>query len=303
MYDVGREEDDMNEITIDAYAKINLALDVIGRLPNGYHEVRMVMQQMELKDRVTLRKTGGSKREIRLTCDNENIPTDASNLAYKAVSLMMDMYEILEGIEIHIEKRIPMEAGLAGGSADCAAALKAMNLLYELDLSNKGLCEFGARLGSDVPFCIWGGTAVAGGTGTDVTQVKGLDPDRYTVLLCKPPEGVSTGEVYRKYSERMADMVSRPHPDIVRLVGGMTGGAPLTELKRDMINVLEYVTGEDLPVVGEIEEIMLQGGASVSRMTGSGPTVFGIFEDRTAAERTGVELAKRFPQTYMTAFR
>ena len=141
MYDVGREEDDMNEITIDAYAKINLALDVIGRLPNGYHEVRMVMQQMELKDRVTLRKTGGSKREIRLTCDNENIPTDASNLAYRAVSLMMEMYEILEGIEIHIEKRIPMEAGLAGGSADCAAALKAMNLLYELDLSNKGLCE------------------------------------------------------------------------------------------------------------------------------------------------------------------
>ncbi|MBQ3390571.1 MAG: 4-(cytidine 5'-diphospho)-2-C-methyl-D-erythritol kinase [Firmicutes bacterium] len=293
----------MNEITIDAYAKINLALDVLGRLPNGYHEVRMLMQQLELKDRVTLRKTGSSRREIRLTCDNENVPADNTNLAWQAVVLMMDLYEIAEGIEIHIEKRIPMEAGLAGGSADCAAALKAMNILFELDLTTKELCRLGAGLGSDVPFCIQGGTAVAGGTGTDLTQVKGLDPDRYTVLLCKPPEGVSTGEVYRKYSERMADMVTRPHPDIVRLVGDLTADTPLSQAKKDMINVLEYVTGEDLPVIGEIEEAMLEGGAVVSRMTGSGPTVFGIFEERTAAERTGVGLADRFPQTYLTTFR
>lgn len=293
----------MNEITIDAYAKINLALDVLGRLPNGYHEVRMLMQQLELKDRVTLRKTGSSRREIRLTCDNENVPADNTNLAWQAVVLMMDLYEIAEGIEIRIEKRIPMEAGLAGGSADCAAALKAMNILFELDLTTKELCRLGAGLGSDVPFCIQGGTAVAGGTGTDLTQVKGLDPDRYTVLLCKPPEGVSTGEVYRKYSERMADMVTRPHPDIVRLVGDLTADTPLSQAKKDMINVLEYVTGEDLPVIGEIEEAMLEGGAVVSRMTGSGPTVFGIFEERTAAERTGVGLSKRFPQTYMTTFR
>ena len=293
----------MNEITIDAYAKINLALDVLGRLPNGYHEVRMLMQQLELKDRVTLRKTGSSRREIRLTCDNENVPADNTNLAWQAVVLMMDLYEIAEGIEIHIEKRIPMEAGLAGGSADCAAALKAMNILFELDLTTKELCRLGAGLGSDVPFCIQGGTAVAGGTGTDLTQVKGLDPDRYTVLLCKPPEGVSTGEVYRKYSERMADMVTRPHPDIVRLVGDLTADTPLSQAKKDMINVLEYVTGEDLPVIGELEEAMLEGGAVVSRMTGSGPTVFGIFEERTAAERTGVGLADRFPQTYLTTFR
>ena len=293
----------MNEITIDAYAKVNLALDVIGRLPNGYHEVRMIMQQLELKDRVTVKKTGGAKREIRITCDDPAVPADASNLAYRAVLLVMEMYEILEGIEIHIEKRIPMEAGLAGGSADCAAALKAMNLLYDLNLSTKGLCGFGARLGADVPFCLLGGTAVAGGTGTELTPVKGLDPEKYTVLLCKPPEGVSTGEVYGKYSERMAEMVNRPHPDIVRLVGGMTAGTPVTELKRDMINVLEYVTGEDLPVIGEIEKIMEEKGAQVSLMTGSGPTVFGIFPDRLAAEEAGAELIKRFPLTYMTRLR
>ena len=293
----------MNEITIDAFAKINLALDVIGRLPNGYHEVRMIMQQLALKDRVMVKRTGGEKREITITCDNEEVPTDQTNLAYKAASLIMEMYEILEGIEIHIEKRIPMEAGLAGGSADCAAVLKAMNLLYELDLSTKGLSGFGARLGADVPFCLVGGTAVAGGIGTDLTPVKGLDPDRYTVLLCKPPEGISTAETYRKYSERMAEMVNRPHPDIPRLVGSLTAGAPAAELKKDMINVLEYVTGEELPVIGEIEEIMLRGGAAVSRMTGSGPTVFGIFEDRTAAEEAGMQLFERFPQTFVTTFR
>lgn len=293
----------MNEITIDAYAKVNLSLDVLGRLANGYHEVRMVMQQLKLCDKVTVRKTGRGRREIIITTNVDGVPLDYRNLAHRAAQLMLGLDEILDGVEIHIEKNIPMEAGLAGGSADCAATLVAMNALFDMGLSTKALCKLGARLGSDVPFCILGGTAVAEGTGTSLTPVKGLDPDKYHVVLCKPAEGISTGAVYGKYSEKMQEMMAKPHPDIVSLVGGMSAGLPVKELKRNMINVLQYVTAEERPAVREIIYTMEGAGADQAMMTGSGPTVFGIFEDKEKAEFAYRFLAPAYEETYITSFR
>ena len=293
----------MNEITIDAHAKVNLSLDVLGRLSNGYHEVRMVMQQLKLCDRITVKKTGRGRREIIITTNVDGVPLDYRNLAHQAAQLMLGLDEILDGVEIHIEKRIPMEAGLAGGSADCAATLMAMNALFDMGLSTKKLCKLGARLGSDVPFCILGGTAVAEGTGTRLTPVKGLDPDKYFVVLCKPPEGISTGAVYGKYSERLQEMITKPHPDIVSLVGGMSAGLPLKDLKKNMINVLQYVTADERPQVREIIYIMEGAGADAAMMTGSGPTVFGIFEDRDKAEFAYKSLAPIYEETYLTSFR
>lgn len=293
----------MNEITIDAHAKVNLSLDVLGRLSNGYHEVRMVMQQLELCDKVTVKKTGRGRREIIITTNMDGVPLDYRNLAHRAAQLMLGLDEILDGVEIHIEKNIPMEAGLAGGSADCAATLIAMNALFDMGLSTKALCKLGARLGSDVPFCILGGTAVAEGTGTSLTPVKGLDSDKYFVVLCKPPEGISTGAVYGKYSERMSEMVTKPHPDIVSLVGGMSAGLPLKELKKNMINVLQYITSEERQEVREIIYIMEGTGAELAMMTGSGPTVFGIFEDHEKAMLAYNRLISTYEETYITSFR
>ncbi|MDO4481866.1 MAG: 4-(cytidine 5'-diphospho)-2-C-methyl-D-erythritol kinase [Bacillota bacterium] len=293
----------MNEITIDAHAKVNLCLDVLGKLPNGYHEVRMVMQQLELSDTITVKKTGRGKREIIITTNADGVPVDYRNLAHRAAQLMLGLDEILDGVEIHIEKRIPVEAGLAGGSADCAATLAAMNILFDMGLSTKALCRLGARLGSDVPFCIMGGTVVAEGTGTRLTPVKGLNGDKYTVVLCKPEQGISTGAVYGKYSERMGEMIARPHPDIVRLVGGMSAELHLSELKKDMINVLEYVTAEERPEVREIINIMKESGADAALMTGSGPTVFGLFENSSEAEAAYSKLSSRYEETVLTKLR
>ena len=293
----------MKQITIDANAKVNLALDVLGRLPGGYHEVRMVMQQLELKDRLTITKTGRGKREIIITTDKDGVPVDYRNLAHKAAQIMLGLYEIVDGVEIHIEKNIPMEAGLAGGSADCAATLIAMNELFDMRLSTNALCQLGARLGSDVPFCILGGAAVAEGTGTGITQIKGLNPEKYTVVLCKPPVGISTREVYAKYSERMDEMVRMPHPDVVSLVGGVSAEVPLFALKKNMINVLEYVTVKERPEVAEIERIMVDMGADHAMMTGSGPTVFGIFKDRERAVGAYSRLAEIYEETYLTIFK
>jgi len=293
----------MREITIDAHAKINLALDVVGKLPNGYHEVRMIMQQLELKDRITVKRKDYGKQRISVTCTNPAVPCDGTNLAWRAAELMLNLQEILEGVEIHIEKNIPMEAGLAGGSTDCAAVMMAMNTLFDMNLKQEFLLGLGAELGADVPFCIQGGTALATGTGTAITDIRGMNRDHYTLVLCKPDFGVSTAAVYKRYSARMEEMKIRKHPDIVSLIGGLESGASVREMKRDMVNVLEYVTGELHPEIGQIENIMEANGADVAMMTGSGPTVFGIFRDKRAAAAAYVALAERYRETYITVFR
>lgn len=293
----------MKRISIDAHAKVNLSLDVLGRLPNGYHEVRMIMQQLNLKDVVTVIKTGSGRREIEITTDKDGVPVDYRNLAYQGAQLMLGINEMLEGVHIHIQKNIPMEAGLAGGSADCAATMIAINQLFNMQMSTSTLCKLGARLGSDIPFCIKGGTAVARGTGTGLTEIKGIDSEKYTVVLCKPPQGVSTGTVYRKYSERMDEMVRKPHPDIVSMVGSLSADSPISVLKKNMINVLEYVTADEVEEVKQIEQIMLEKGAKHAMMTGSGPTVFGIFTEIQDAVVAYTTLAQMYEETFITRFK
>ncbi len=293
----------MKQITVDAYSKVNLALDVLGRLPNGYHEVHMIMQQLQLKDRITVKKTGSGRREIILTTDKDGVPLDYRNLAFQAAQLMLGLEELTEGVHIHIEKHIPIAAGMAGGSADCAAVFIAMNELFDMKLSTASLCRLGAKLGADIPFCIMGGTAVAAGTGTNITKIKGLNPEKYFVLVCKPSQGMSTGAVYAKYSERAGEMILRKHPDIIRLVGGLTSDSGLEILKKDMINVLQYVTAEELTEIKEIIYIMERKGAEHAMMTGSGPAVFGIFRDSQKVAEAYMELAEIYEETYITGFR
>ena len=189
-----------NTISYPAYGKINLGLDVVRRLENGYHEVRMIMQTVSLHDVVTMKVL--SEDEIRIHTNSGKIPSDENNLAFKAAKLMKDQYNIAQGVDIYIEKNIPVAAGMAGGSTDCAAVLKGMNALFELGLTQKQLREEGVKLGADVPYCIMGGTARAEGIGEKLTPIPAAISEH--VLVIKPVQGMSTPEVYRAY-DREAD--------------------------------------------------------------------------------------------------
>lgn len=292
----------VKEIKTEGHAKINLALEVVGLRPDGYHEVRMFMQQIALKDIITVRRTGGSGRHISITCNKPEVPTDHTNLAYKAAMLMLEMSESLENIEIEIEKHIPMEAGLAGGSADCAAVLKAMNDLFEMHLGEKSLCSLGAELGADVPFCIVGGAAMATGTGTEILPFMGFAPHEYYLVLCKPPVGAATREVYAAYDLRAEEIKQTPRPDAMYIAGGISMGAPIRALKRKMVNDLEYITGEWIPEIRDIEALMTEEGAVHAMMTGSGPTVVGIFENKEEAAVAFSLLSEKYNETYITTF-
>ena len=292
----------MKEIKTEGHAKINLALEITGVRPDGYHEVRMFMQEIALKDVITVRRLGGSGRHITITCDKPEIPTDHRNLAYKAAMLMLEMSESLENLEIDIEKHIPMEAGLAGGSADCAAVLKAMNELFEMHIGEKSLCSLGAELGADVPFCVIGGAAMATGKGTDLMPFLGFAPQEYYLVLCKPPVGAATREVYAAYDLKAEEIKKTPRPDAMYIAGGISMGAPIRALKKKMVNDLEYVTAEKIPEIKEIEATMTEAGAVHAMMTGSGPTVVGIFEGQEEATVAFSLLSEKYNETYITTF-
>ena len=264
-------------LSLNAYAKINLCLDVVGRLENGYHQVRMIMQTVGIHDTLTFERTSG---EIRITSDAREIPLGEDNLIYKAASLMRERFQIAGGVSVHLEKRIPVAAGMAGGSTDAACTLKAMNLLYDLGLSEEELCGLGVRIGADVPYCITGGTALSEGIGEVLTK---LSPMPECVLLVAKPEiGVSTKEVY----ERIDRHEIRNHPD----VDGMQRAIAENDLDgvvKRLSNVLATVTEEMHPVVQKIREVMLSQGALGSLMSGSGPSTFGIFESEEKAGAAG----------------
>lgn len=259
-----------------AHGKINLGLDVVRRLSNGYHEVRMVMQSVELADTVTMRRH--PKDEIVLKTDRVGLPCDERNLAYRAAKRMKEKFSLPGGVEIILEKRIPIAAGMAGGSADCAAALKGMNELFELGLSLGELQKEGEKLGADVPYCLMGGCALAEGIGEVLTAVK--DPPMCEILLAKPDIDVSTKYVYENL--RLDQLES--HPDIDGILRSIENG-DLESLCGKLENVLESVTGKEYPVIGAIEEAMKEEGALAAVMSGSGPTVFGIFQEKEAARR------------------
>lgn len=265
----------MDGYRIKAYAKINLGLDVVRRLPNGYHEVRMVMQNVGLWDELTLERAEGG---ITITTDADSLPTGEDNLIHKAARLMLDKYGC-PGLRVHLRKTIPIAAGMAGGSTDAAAAMKGISHLYGLGLSPAQLMEDGVAIGADVPYCILGGTALAEGIGEKLTPLPPL-PFCH-ILIAKPAVSVSTKYVYQHLDASGIEM----HPDIDGMVQAVRDGSLRGVLER-MGNVLETVTVPAHPVIADIKARMRELGAADSLMSGSGPTVFGIFrqEDRKLAE-------------------
>ena len=264
-----------NSIVLKSYGKINLGLDVLRRREDGYHEVRMIMQTVGLYDLLTMKKIKDDK--IQMTCNLTFLPTDERNLVYKAVKLMKDKYHIKDGVEINLNKRIPVAAGMAGGSSNCAAALKGMNQLFDLGLSIDELCEIGVTLGADVPYCIWGGTALSEGIGEKLSRVDAM-PECY-ILIAKPGISVSTAFVYQNLN--LSGLAN--HPDI----DGMLECLRTKDLKGicdRLENVLETVTIKEYPIIEEVKKHLMDQGAMGALMSGSGPTIFAIFQDKKTAD-------------------
>ena len=284
----------MNEYRIKAYAKINLGLDVVRRLENGYHEVKMVMQTVGIYDVLDFQRTDGG---IVITTDSGELPTDENNLIYKAAKLMMENYPVSGGVKIHLEKHIPIAAGMAGGSTDAAATLKGMNRLFDLGCNLKDLMELGVKIGADVPYCVMGGTALAEGIGEKLTPLAPA-PDCY-VLVAKPDINVSTKYVY----EHLDAQEIVKHPDIDGMVEAIAEESLQGILDR-MENVLETVTVSAYPVIQTIKDRMKELGAINSLMSGSGPTVFGIFVEKDMARRAYDKLEEEqlAKQIFLTEF-
>ena len=267
----------MDRVEERAYGKINLSLDVLGRRENGYHDVSMVMQTVDIYDIISLNKLE-SGSEIRLTTDVDTLPLDETNIVYKAVKLIKEEYGLDAGVSAHIEKHLPIAAGMGGGSSDCAATLRGMNRLFRLGLSDERLEELGVRLGADVPFLIKGGIALAEGIGEKLTKLPDF-PD-CTLVIAKPDLGVSTKEVYEAFDS----LKEVNHPDIVKLVKSL-GSTDLKEIVKLLGNVLEEVTAKKYEIIESVKNLLIDNGAVFSMMTGSGPTVFGIFENEEQAKR------------------
>lgn len=261
----------MSEISVNALAKINLGLDIVSRLPNGYHEVDMIMQTVKLYDTVDI--TTRADDEITISCSKDFVPTDESNLAYRAAQLLKRLYpEKVHGVDIRIKKVIPVAAGMAGGSTDAAAVLYGMNELYDLQMRKAYMMQISLELGADVPFCLFRGTARSTGIGERLERLSPIP--RVTFLIAKPKLSVSTAEAYKAY-DSADDIV---HPDIDALAAAIEAG-DLDKMTANMGNVLEQIIAKDHPVIGDIERMMKENGALASMMTGSGPAVFGIFTD------------------------
>lgn len=262
-------------LQLKAYAKINLGLDVVRKREDGYHEVRMVMQTIKLYDKLTFRLL--EEDEIRMKTNLGFLPINEDNLVYKAVKLLKDTYHIEKGMEIDLFKCIPVAAGMAGGSTDCAAALVGASKLFGLGLSKQELMELGVKLGADVPYCILRGTALSEGIGEVLTPLPPM-PDCH-ILIAKPPISVSTKFVY----ENLRANELEKHPDIDGMVEAIKG-QNLRGITDRMENVLETVTIPAYPVIEEIKNCMKEHGAINALMSGSGPTVFGIYADEEQAQ-------------------
>ena len=258
-----------------AFAKINLGLDVIRRREDGYNDVRMIMQTIQMYDQLEMEKK--SSKGIALMTNLSYIPVNENNLVYKAAKLLMEQYQIQEGVSIHLNKFIPVAAGMAGGSSDAAAALVGMNKLFRLGMSKKELMKVGVKIGADVPYCIMRGTALSEGIGEKLTALPSL-PACY-ILIGKPGVSVSTKFVYTnlKLDEKTK------HPDIDGMLDALQR-QDLYGITDRMENVLESVTVPAYPVIQEIKDHMKAHGALNALMSGSGPTVFGIFDDKKKAE-------------------
>ncbi len=281
------------EITKKAYAKINLGLDVLGKRDDGYHLVKMIMQNVDIYDTLTFRRTTDGK--ITLKANDDTIPVDDSNLICKVARQLQEKYGVTYGAEIELVKRIPVAAGMAGGSTDGAAAYRALNDLWELKLSDKELCELAVKLGADIPYCIIGGTALSEGIGEVLTPIEGKA--KYYLVVAKPDIMVSTGWVY---TELDSTEITR-HPDIDAVKLAIEAG----DVKRmcgEIHNVLEPVTTAKYEIIKDIEKVLEDNGAVKAFMTGSGPTVFAVYDDENEAKK-GFEAVKKSglaPQFFLT---
>ena len=276
----------MKEVRLKARAKINLTLDVTGKREDGYHLLETIMQTVALYDGIYMKKL--DQPEIKLKTNLPWLPTDERNLAWKAANLMRETYGIKGGVFIEIDKRIPVAAGLAGGSTDCAAVLVGMNRLYDLRLSQKELEALAGRLGSDIPYCVRRGTVLCEGVGEIMTNVEHPCPDCY-VVLAKLPVSVSTVSVYKglRWNE------VQEHPDTEAMLKAMEE-KDVTKMGKLLCNVLETVTIEMHPEIQKIKERLVELGAEGALMSGSGPTVFALFKDEERAKKAAGLVKREF---------
>lgn len=273
---------------IKAFAKINLILDILGKLENNYHQVWMIMQSISLYDEITIEKV--TDQGIHLTCSNPNIPADENNIAYQAAKLFSSNTSVNAGVKIHIKKNIPMSAGLAGGSADAAAVLIGLNEVFETHLPIKTLSKIGAQIGADVPFCLQGGTMLAQYTGTIISQLP--DMPECHIVLTKPEKGISTKGAYQA-----VDQTQIRHTNNDKMFKAIIN-SDLKKITENIGNVFEQVV--HVPERVEIKNTMRMHGALASCMTGTGSTIFGIFDHQDKAQQCKAELEKKYTEAYLT---
>lgn len=284
----------MKDISVKALAKINLGLDVVRKREDGYHEVRMVMQTIHLFDRLEITKNQSGK--ITMKTNLSFLPTNENNLIYKAAKLLVDEFDIKDGIHVDLKKHIPVAAGMAGGSTDAAAVLYGLNRIFDLGLTKEQMMERGVKIGADVPYCIMRGTALAEGIGEKLSALPPMV--KCPVLIAKPAISVSTKFVY----ENLKLDHTTVHPDIDQLVSDIRR-KDLQQIAAHMGNVLESVTIPAYPVIAEIKNHMMEHGAINSMMSGSGPTVFGLFVDEKTAKAAyeAMKASGLAKQVYLTS--
>lgn len=286
----------MDKLALKAYGKINLGLDVLRKRPDGYHDLKMIMQMVDVYDDIIITKTD-RKDEIIVATDKFVLENEKGNLAYMAAKLLFDEFDIHQGIEIKINKRIPIAGGMAGGSSDCATTLMGINKMFDLKLSKEDLMKRGVKLGADVPYCVLGKTAIAEGIGEILTPLP--TPPSCYVIIAKPPVSVSTAFVYGNI--RPDEITKRP--DIDGMAEAIKNG-DLYKMSSLLYNVMEDVTVPEYPIIADIKKMMIENGALNSIMSGSGPTVFGIYDNLEKAENT-MKLLKKSnltEQLYLTKF-
>lgn len=288
----------MDKIELKAYGKINIGLDVIRKREDGYHDLDMIMQTVGVYDDVIISREDGTQTyEIEVSTDADILPNDKGNLAFMAAKVLMEAYDIKSKVKIRINKRIPIAGGMAGGSADCAAVLRGVNQLFQLGLTDEQLQEYGVKLGADVPYCIVGGTKRAQGIGEILTDLP--TPPKCYVIIAKPDAFVSTKFVYSHI--RPAQIEN--HPDIDGIIESIKAG-DLYGMCEKIANVMEDVTIPEYPIIQKVKDILKSNGAVNALMSGSGPTVFGIYDDEEKAKQSMDALSgKEFvSQLYLTKF-
>lgn len=281
----------MNSIDLKSRAKINLSIDVLGKRDDGYHIVEMIMQTIDLYDNLKITKIEGDF--IKIKSDSEDIPLNQDNIVYKAADILKKRFNVKDGVEISIQKNIPVAAGMAGGSSNAAAVLVGLNKVWNLGLSESELKEIGLQLGADVPFCITGGSALAQGIGEELTNIHGLS-EGVNILVCKPDIFVSTKEVYQSLDMNKV----QKRPENQKLIESLKND-DIKYVSENMVNVLEEVTASKYKEIKQIEATMMKNKALGSMMSGSGPTVFGLFDNKEYAIKAKEELLIDYNQVYL----